>query len=69
MADNKNPPKPGAAQWVIYAFTAFTILIVLFGLAYIISGREVIERPILVFFLLLAWFGLLSGIVLSRNSS
>ena len=69
MADNKYPPKPVAAQWVIYAFSAFTILIVLFGLAYIISGREVIERPILVFFLLLAWFGLLSGIVLSRNSS
>ena len=67
MTDNKNTSNPGKAHWAVYAFTALTILIILIGLAFLVSGREIIERPILIFFLLLAWLGLLSGIALGRS--
>jgi predicted membrane channel-forming protein YqfA (hemolysin III family) len=69
MADKKEDNKPGKMDWITYAFAALTILIGLFGLAYLISGREIIERPILIFFLLLAWLGLLSGIALGRSTN
>lgn len=69
MADKKEGNKPGKMHWITYAFAALTILIVLFGLAYLISGREIIERPILIFFLLLAWMGLLSGIAVGRSTN
>ena len=58
--------QPGRTRWVIIAFVALTILIVLFGLAFLVSGREVIQRPLLVIAILLAWFGVLGGIVVSR---
>lgn len=68
MADNSRSSEPGKVRWIVYAFTALTILIILFGLAFLVSGREIIERPILVVFLLLAWLGLLSGIALGRST-
>ena len=58
--------QPGRTRWVIISLAAFMILVVLFGLAFLISGREVIQRPILVIAILLAWFGMLGGIVVSR---
>ena len=69
MADKKQVNNPGIMHWITYTFAALTILLILFGLAYLISGREIIERPILIFFLLLAWIGLLSGIALGRSTS
>jgi predicted membrane channel-forming protein YqfA (hemolysin III family) len=69
MADNNPGKKQGKSRWAVLAFVAFTILIILFGFAFLISGREIIERPVLVFFLLLAWLGLLAGIALGRNKS
>jgi hypothetical protein len=69
MAENNSLKKPGKSRWAVLAFVAFTILIILFGFAFLISGREIIERPILVFFLLLAWLGLLAGIALGRSAS
>ena len=69
MANNNQVNKPSKAHWISYAFAALTLLIVVFGLAYLISGREIIERPILIFFLLLAWLGLLSGIALGRSTN
>ena len=69
MADNNSVKKSGKSRWAVLTFVAFTILIILFGFAFLISGREIIERPILVFFLLLAWLGLLAGIALGRNKS
>ena len=59
--------RPGRRRWIVIAFAAFTILIILLALAFLVSGREVIERPILVFFILLAWFGTLGGIAISRE--
>jgi predicted membrane channel-forming protein YqfA (hemolysin III family) len=69
MAENNKTDRSGNPRWVINIFVALTVLIILFGLAFLISGKEIIERPILVFFLLLAWVGLLSGIALGRSSA
>jgi hypothetical protein len=49
-------------------FIAFTVLIILLGFGFLVSGREIIERPVLVIFLLFAWLGTLAGIALSRSS-
>jgi putative membrane protein (TIGR04086 family) len=59
--------RPGRRRWIVTAFAALTILIILFGLAFLVSGREVIQRPILIIFILLAWFGTLGGIIASRR--
>jgi protein-S-isoprenylcysteine O-methyltransferase Ste14 len=69
MVDNQSTKKSGKSHWAFYAFAALTVLIILFGLAFLVSGREIIERPILIFFLLLAWFGLLAGIALGYSTS
>ena len=67
MTDKNITKDAGKAGWIIYVFAALTILIILFGLAFLVSCREIVERPILIFFLLLAWLGLLSGIALGRS--
>ena len=68
MEGNDRTRKPQKTHWAVYALVALTILLILFGLAFLVSGREVIERPLLIFFLLLAWLGLLSGIALGRSN-
>ena len=67
MTDKNITKDAGKASWIIHVFAALTILIILFSLAFLVSGREIVERPILIFFLLLAWLGLLSGIALGRS--
>jgi hypothetical protein len=67
MTNSNKATNPGKTRLVIDAFAALTILIILFALAFLISGREIIERPFLIGFLLLAWLGLLSGIALGRS--
>jgi predicted membrane channel-forming protein YqfA (hemolysin III family) len=67
MTGNDETSKAGKTHWVVYALVALTILLILFGLAFLVSGREVIERPLLIFFLLLAWLGLLAGVALGRS--
>jgi MFS family permease len=67
MSDKSDFDKPGRRRWLISALVALTILIILFGLAFLVSGREVIQRPLLTVFIVLAWFGLLGGIVVSRR--
>ena len=69
MADKTSTKDTGNAGWIINVFAALTILIILFGLAFLVSGREIVERPFLIFFLLLAWVGLLSGIALGRSTN
>lgn len=69
MADKTSTKDTGKAGWIINVFAALTILIILFGLAFLVSGREIVERPFLIFFLLLAWVGLLSGIALGRSTN
>ncbi|UCD97485.1 MAG: hypothetical protein JSV42_10945 [Chloroflexota bacterium] len=61
---NKKRSKPNR---LLVGFVALTILIILFGLAFLISGREVIERPVLVVFILFAWFGLLAGMAIGSS--
>ncbi len=68
MADKNNINEPGKARWLISAFVALTVLIVLFGLAFLVSGREIIERPVLLIFVLFAWLGTLGGIALGRST-
>jgi protein-S-isoprenylcysteine O-methyltransferase Ste14 len=68
MADKNNINEPGKARWLISAFVALTVLIILFGLAFLISGREIIERPVLLIFVLFAWLGTLGGIALGRST-
>jgi hypothetical protein len=67
MSEQSDFDKPGRRRWLISAFAALTILIIIFGLAFLVSGREVIERPFLVFFILLFWLGNLGGIAISRR--
>ena len=68
MSDKMNIKEPGKARWLLMAFAALTILIILFSLAFLVSGREIIERPLLIIFILFAWFGALAGIALGRSS-
>ncbi len=68
MVDKNNINEPGKARWLISAFVALTVLIILFGLAFLISGREIIERPVLLIFVLFAWLGTLGGIALGRST-
>jgi predicted membrane channel-forming protein YqfA (hemolysin III family) len=68
MTSNDETGKPGTAHWAVIALIALTLLLIVFGLAFLISGRDVIERPLLIFFLTLAWLGLLSGISLGRSN-
>jgi hypothetical protein len=67
MSEKSDFEKPGSRRWVIITFVALTILIVLFGLAFLVSGREVVQRPLLVIAVVLIWFGTLGGIVVSRR--
>ncbi len=69
MTNSNKATNPGKTRLVIDAFAALTILIIVFALAFLISGREIIERPFLIIFLLLAWFGLLSGIAVGRSTN
>jgi hypothetical protein len=69
MTNSNKATNPGKTRLVIDAFAALTILIVVFALAFLISGREIIERPFLIGFLLLAWLGLLSGIAIGRSTN
>ena len=67
MSEKNDFNQPGKTRWIISAFAALALLIILFGLAFLVSGTEIIERPLLTVFILLAWFGLLGGIVVSRR--
>jgi hypothetical protein len=59
--------QPGTRRWIIIAFAALAILIFLFALAFLVSGREVTQKPLLIFFILLVWFGTLCGVIVSRR--
>ena len=67
MSNKNDFNQPGKTRWIISAFVALTLLIILFVLAFLVSGREIIQRPLLTVFIVLAWFGLLAGIVVSRR--
>lgn len=56
--DNKKSKPP----WLVTVVVGMSILIVTLGVAAFLYGREVIERPILAFFILLAWVGALVGL-------
>lgn len=70
MAENGNinEGKQAKPRLLVWGFIALTVLIILLGLAFLVSGREIIERPFLIFFLILAWFGLLAGIAIGRST-
>jgi predicted membrane channel-forming protein YqfA (hemolysin III family) len=65
---NINEDNQAGPRWLVWGFVALTVLIILLGLAFLVSGREIIERPVLIIFLLFAWLGVLAGIALGRSS-
>ena len=65
---NINAENQGKSRWLAWGFIALTVLIILFGFAFLVSGREIIERPVLIIFVLLAWLGALGGIALGRST-
>jgi predicted membrane channel-forming protein YqfA (hemolysin III family) len=65
---NINEDNQTGPRWLVWGFVALTVLIILLGLAFLVSGREIIERPVLIIFLLFAWLGVLAGIALGRSS-
>jgi hypothetical protein len=71
MAEKGNINKDNQAgpRWIVWIFVALTVLLILLVLAFLVSGREIIERPVLVVFLLFAWLGLLAGIALGRSTN
>jgi len=71
MAEKSNINKENRAglHWIVWIFVALTVLLILLGLAFLVSGREIIERPVLIAFLLFAWLGLLAGIALGRSTN
>ena len=65
---NINAGNQGKSRWLAWGFIALTVLIILFGLAFLVSGREIIEKPVLIIFVLFAWLGALGGIALGRST-
>jgi len=63
--DNKRVFRP---RWQLAVFIAISLLIIIFGFAFLLSGKEIIERPILVLFVFLAWFGALVGITVGSST-
>lgn len=56
--DNKKSRPP----WLVTLVVGMSMLVVMLGVVAFLYGREVIERPILAFFVLLAWVGALVGL-------
>ena len=65
---NINEDNQAGPRWLVWGFVALTVLIILLVLAFLVSGREIIERPVLIIFVLLAWLGTLGGIALGRST-
>jgi len=55
---NKSSKQP----WLVNVLIAMSILIAMLGVVTFLYGNEVIERPILALFILLAWVGTLVGL-------
>lgn len=62
MVEDKEGNKKSKPPWLAKVSVAISILIVLLGVVAFLYGKEVIERPILAFFILLAWVGALVGL-------
>jgi antibiotic biosynthesis monooxygenase (ABM) superfamily enzyme len=63
--DNTQKTRP---RWQLAVLIAISLLIVILNFAFLFSGKEIIERPILVLFVFLAWFGALVGITVASST-
>jgi hypothetical protein len=57
--ERNNRSKP---PWLVDVLVAIGILIVLLSVVAFLYGKDIIERPVLALFILLAWLGALVGI-------
>jgi hypothetical protein len=64
MSDNNESSKKSRPPWLVNVVVALSILIVIIAVVAFLYGKEVIERPILGLFLLLAWLGALVGLAI-----
>ncbi len=62
MSEEKESNKKSRPPWLVKVVVAISILIVMLGVVAFLYGNEVIERPILALFILLAWVGALVGL-------
>jgi hypothetical protein len=62
MPQEKENDRKGRPPWLTDVVIAISVLIVMLAVVAILYGRDVIERPILVLFILLAWLGALVGL-------
>jgi hypothetical protein len=62
MPQEKENDRKGRPPWLTDVVIAISVLIVMLAVVAILYGRDVIERPILALFILLAWLGALVGL-------
>ena len=62
MVEEKEGNNKSKPPWLVDVLVAISILIVLLGVVAFLYGRDIIERPILALFILLAWVGALVGV-------
>ncbi len=62
MPEEKESNKKSKPSRIAKLSVAMSILIALLGVVAFLYGREVIERPLLALFVLLAWVGALVGL-------
>ena len=67
MSEEREGKKENRPPWVINTVVAISILIVMIGVVAFLHGKDVIERPILALFVLLAWLGALVGLKVSGS--
>jgi hypothetical protein len=62
MPEEKDSEKKSRPPWLTNVVVAISVLLVMLAVVAILYGRDVIERPILALFVLLAWLGALVGL-------
>jgi hypothetical protein len=62
MSKEKESDKKSRPPWLTDVVVGISILILMLAVVAILYGRDVIERPILALFILLAWLGALVGL-------
>jgi hypothetical protein len=68
MPEEKEDEKKGRPPWLTDLVLAISVLIVMVAVVAILYGRDVIERPILALFVLLAWLGAFVGLKVPRST-
>ena len=68
MSKEKESNKKSRPPWVANVIVAISILIVMIAIVALLYGNDIIQRPILALFVLLAWLGALVGLKVPSGS-